>query len=104
MEGEGFFSPIYFLQALMAAEAGEAGAPSFPGLNHTGLQRIVLDEMFGAAWRVLEGEADSWMVELTDFEEGVDDVIISYRADRYVTSTKRPCELLVCVLCTWIKN
>lgn len=81
MEGERFFSPLNFLRALMAAEANEAGAPSFPGLDQDDLQRIVLDEMFGAAWRVLDAQPGSWQVELEEFGEGVDGVTISYRAD-----------------------
>ncbi len=83
MEGERFFSPINFLQALMAAEAGEEGAPSFPGLCQDELRRIVLGEMFSAAWNVLEGEGGAWNVEMVfaDGEESCDDVVISHKAD-----------------------
>lgn len=66
----------------MAAEAGEAGAPSFPGLGQEELRRIVLDDMFTAAWRVLdEEEGGAWSVEVSDFEEGSDEVVISHKAD-----------------------
>lgn len=85
LEGERFFSPLNFLRALMAAEAGEACAPSFPGLGQEELKRIVVANMFTAAWRVLEEQTDTWQVDVAAFGKGVDGITISYRADGCVS-------------------
>lgn len=84
LEGEHFFCRLNFLRALMDAEAGEAGARSFPGLGQQELTQIVVDDMVLGVAAVLEQQTDSWQVEV-ELGGDVDGIAISYRADGCVS-------------------